>query len=80
MTKSPDDPSDVNAWTSQLHSWTAHHFTISDEHGDVPLLLRRVAGALDELAQYEVLDVTFCQEVEGAEFSVKMTVYLTLPD
>jgi hypothetical protein len=59
--------------------WTAHHFSISDHEANVARLLRNVADALDELGTVEVLDVTFCQEVEGSAPEARMTVYFTYP-
>jgi hypothetical protein len=67
-------------WSARVRDWTANHFTISDTGPDVTRLLRKVADALQELGQVEVLDITFCQEVEGSEPEAKMTIYLAFPE
>ncbi len=63
------------SWTEQVDSWRSNHFAISDFEANVSRLLRKVADAIDELGPIDVMDVTFCREVEGPEFSMRMTVY-----
>lgn len=58
---------------SDIHSWTANHFTISELDGNVPRLLRRVATAISRLGEIDIHDVTFCGELDSEEYRV--TVY-----
>lgn len=60
--------------------WTCQQFAISDAEANVPHLLRKVADAIEELGDIEILDVTFCLEVEGSSFEAKMAVYFSFPE
>lgn len=62
-------------WIEQVDSWRSNHFAISDFEANISRLLRTVADAIDELGSIDVMDITFCREVEGPEFSARMTVY-----
>lgn len=65
---------------ARVKNWTCNQFAISDANADVPRLLRKVADAVEELGEIEILDVTFCLEVEGPNFEAKMAVYFSFPD
>lgn len=60
--------------------WTCQQFAVSDPDADVPRLLRNVADAIEELGEIDILDVTFCLEVEAPETEAKMAVYFSFPD
>jgi len=63
-----------------VKGWTCQQFAMSDAEADVPRLLRKVAGAIEDLGDIDILDVTFCLEVEGPHFEAKMAVYFSFPD
>jgi hypothetical protein len=63
----------MSEWIDQVREWTAHYFSVTDEDGDVPAMLRKVADSLDQLGEVEVLDVTFLSDPDEAEAT--MTVY-----
>lgn len=64
----------------RARSWTCQQFAVSDADADVPRLLRKVADAIEELGAIDILDVTFCLEVEGRETEAKMAVYFSFPE
>ncbi len=65
---------------ARVKNWTCQQFAISDADADVPRLLRKVAAAVEELGGIEILDITFCLEVESATFEAKMAVYFSFPE
>jgi len=65
---------------SRVRRSNSHHFSITDSEANAPRLLRKVADAIEELGEIELLDVTFCVETEGSQFEATMTVYLGFPD
>jgi hypothetical protein len=67
----PEEPH----WTTKVAEWQANHFTISDPEANAPRLLRKVARAIEELGAVDVLDIVFCDELEGRSLECKMTVY-----
>ena len=67
-------------WTEQVEGWRCNHFTISERTANVSRLLRKVADALDELGAIDVLDVTFCTEVDAPQIHAKMSVYFVSKD
>ncbi len=64
----------------RARGWTCHQFAVSDLEADVPRLLRRVADAIEELGEIDILDVTFCLELEGPEIEAKMAIYFSFPE
>jgi hypothetical protein len=46
-----------------------------DGQGDVPALLRRVAGSIEDLGEVNVQDIVFHSEVTAGEDDLTMTVY-----
>ena len=70
----------VSEKIERAKGWTCRHFAISDAEADVPRLLRKVASAIEELGEIEILDVTFCLEVEGSSFEATMAVYFSFLD
>ncbi|MEA3075882.1 MAG: hypothetical protein QOF60_790 [Actinomycetota bacterium] len=64
----------------RARGWTCQQFAVSDSEADVPRLLRKVADAIEELGDIDILDVTFCLEVEGPETEAKMAVYFSFSD
>ena len=63
----------TEGWIDQVRGWTANYFSLEDSDGDVVALLRKVADAIDELGDVEVLDVTFLSDPD--EEAASMTVY-----
>ena len=63
----------TDGWVDQVREWTANYFSLEDADGDVVGLLRKVADAVDQLGDVEVLDVTFLSDPE--EEAASMTVY-----
>ena len=61
--------------------WTARHFSQAnpkgDGQGDVPALLRRVAGAIEDLGKVRVLDIVMHTEVTGDGDWHSLTVYFS---
>jgi hypothetical protein len=60
--------------------WTVEHFSQANPEGDgqsdVPALLRRVAGTIDDLGPAFIQDITFSMEIDDAgEDRPTMTVY-----
>ncbi|MGH2627455.1 MAG: hypothetical protein ACRDHY_12480 [Anaerolineales bacterium] len=64
----------------RARGWTCQQFAVSDSEADVPRLLRKVADTIEELGEIDILDVTFCLEVEGPETEAKMAVYFSFPE
>jgi hypothetical protein len=60
-------------------SWTVSHFTQSNPEGegqgDLPALLRRVAGTIEGLGEIDILDVVFHNAVTADEDLITLTVY-----
>jgi len=60
-------------------SWTVRHFSLANPKGegqdDVPALLRRIAGTIEQLGDIEVQDITFSTEVTATGDWHSMTVY-----
>ena len=60
-------------------TWTAEHFSLAnplgDGQGDVPLLLRRVADALEERGAVTILDLVLHNEVNEFGDWPSITVY-----
>jgi hypothetical protein len=48
--------------------------------GDVAALLRRVADAIEELGEIDILDLVFHSETTADEDRVSITVYYYRPD
>jgi hypothetical protein len=65
-------------WIEQVRGWTANYFSLEDGDGDVVGLLRKVADAIDQLGDVEVLDVTFLSNPD--EEAASMTVYFRFED
>ncbi|MEO7803287.1 MAG: hypothetical protein ABIS18_02300 [Actinomycetota bacterium] len=75
-----DNVSKLNRrWLEQVRNWSANHFTITESSGDFADLFRKLAQALDELGDVEVLDVVIGKDVEGPSVEVKGTVYFAFP-
>jgi hypothetical protein len=68
----------MSDWIEQVREWSANYFSVTDEDGDVPAMLRKVADSLDQLGDVEVLDVTFLSDPDEAEAT--MTVYFRFED
>lgn len=64
---------------ARVKNWTCHQFAISDAEADAPRLLRKMADAIEELGDVEILDVTFCLEVEGEAVAARMAAYFSFP-
>ena len=43
----------------EARKWTCNNFSITEHGGDAAALLRKVADAIEELGDIEILDVTF---------------------
>ena len=60
-------------------SWTAEHFSLANPlgqgQGDVPLLLRRVAEAIEALGEVEIQDLLLHTEVNEFGNWPSVTVY-----
>lgn len=60
-------------------AWTAEHFSLAnavgDGQGDVPLLLRRVADALEERGAAQIQDLVLHHEVNEFGNWPSVTVY-----
>ena len=66
------DPRD---WRVQVRNWTVNHFTISDEEANTPRLLRKIADAIEELGNVEIMGVTWARDLEGPAEQTKMSVF-----
>lgn len=64
----------------RMRGWTCQQFAINDAEANVPRLLRKVADAIEDLGDIDILDMTFCMEVEGPGFEAKMAVYFAFPE
>lgn len=62
-------------WTSQVSDWTCHHFSLSDNEENTPRLLRKLAAAIEELGDIQLLNIAFSLQTEGPDFEVRATVY-----
>jgi hypothetical protein len=65
-------------WKDQVREWTSNYFSITDEDGDAVGLLRKVADAIEQLGDIEVLDVTFMSDPDRVDATV--TVYFTFDE
>jgi hypothetical protein len=74
------EPSEVGAWHRQVRDWQVNYFTISDADANSPRLLRKVADAMEDLANIQILDITWCKELGGHREESEMTVYFRFPD
>jgi hypothetical protein len=71
---------DAGDWRVQVRGWTANHFTISDHEANTPRLLRKIADAIEELGEIEILGVTWARELEGPTEQTKMSVFFKFPE
>jgi hypothetical protein len=59
--------------------WSTFHFSLSNPvgpgQGDVPVLLRSLAQAVEDLGDVQVGDITFATEPTDAEDDLTFTVY-----
>jgi len=62
-------------WTSEVSNWTCHHFSLSDTEENTPRLLRKLAAAIEDLGDIQLLNIAFSLQTEGPQFEVHATVY-----
>ena len=67
-------------WKDQVADWTCHHFSLSDNEKNAPRLLRKVADAIEDLGDIDLLNIGFSLQTEGPEFEVRATVYFDFTD
>jgi hypothetical protein len=63
------------SWAKKVKGWTIHHFAMADKEANLPSLLRRVAGSIDELGEIEVFGITYQVEVRHPSNWATVTVY-----
>jgi hypothetical protein len=71
----PLEGTESTNWLQRVESWTSKQFSIAEPDADAVALLRKVADALEQLGNVEVLDITFSNQIEGPSVYSKMTVY-----
>ena len=71
-----NDPDEIE----RLKGWTCNEFALSDAEANVPRLLRKVADIIEKLGDIELLDITFCLELEKPDFEARVAVYYSFPE
>jgi len=59
----------------QARNWTCQNFSITEHSGDAASLLRKVADAVGQLGDIEILDVTYRRPAEPPALELTVTVY-----
>jgi hypothetical protein len=55
--------------------WTCNNLAITDSEGDAPRLLRKVADAIEQLGNIEILDITYRPPTEPPLLELTVTLY-----
>lgn len=66
-----------DAFAAQVRDWSCHHFSITESDGETSRLLRKVADAIDQLGNANILDITYSPAADPGFEQVSATVYLT---
>jgi hypothetical protein len=56
-------------------NWTCNNFAITDNGGDAARLLRKVADAIEQLGNIEILDITYSRPTEPPLLELTVTLY-----
>lgn len=61
----------------QAQKWTCNHFSMTDSQGNAAKLLRKAAGAIEQLGEIAVLDIVFHSPAEPSFKEVTVSVYFS---
>ena len=59
----------------QARNWTCQNLTITEHGGDAAALLRKIADAIEQLGDIEILDVTYRRPADPPALELTVTVY-----
>ena len=59
----------------EARNWKCNNFSITEYGGDAAALLRKVADAIKELGDIEILDVTYRPPTDPSVLELTVTVY-----
>jgi len=59
----------------KARNWKCNNFSITEHGGDAAALLRKAAGAIEELGDIEILDVTYRRPEDPPALELTVTVY-----
>ena len=59
----------------QARNWTCQNLSITEHGGDAAALLRKIADAIEQLGDIEILDVTYRRPADPPALELTVTVY-----
>jgi len=59
----------------KARNWTCHNMAITEHGGDVAALLRKVAHAIEQLGDIEILDIVYRQPTDPPALELTVSVY-----
>jgi hypothetical protein len=62
----------------QARNWTCQNLSITEHSGDAAALLRKVADAVEQLGDIEILDITYRRPADPPALELTVTVYFYL--
>lgn len=61
----------------QARNWTCNNFAITEHGGDAAALLRKVADAIEQLGEIEIMDITYRRPTDPPALELTVTVYFS---
>ena len=59
----------------KARNWTCHNMAITEHGGDAAALLRKVAHAIEQLGDIEILDIVYRQPTDPPTLELTVSVY-----
>lgn len=59
-------------------NWTCNTLSITDHAGDAAGLLRKLANAIEQLGDIEILDITYCAPTDPPALELTVSLYFYL--
>jgi hypothetical protein len=64
-----------NELREKARHWKCNNLSISDHRGDAAGLLRKIADAIDQLGDIQILGITYCRPTEPPALELTMSLY-----
>ena len=59
----------------EARNWKCHNLAITEKHGDAAALLRRIADAIEQLGDIEILDITYRRPTDPPALELTVSLY-----
>jgi hypothetical protein len=59
----------------RARNWTCQNLTVTEHGGDAAALLRKIADAIEQLGDIEILDITYRRPADPPALELTVTVY-----